>query len=446
MASPTVVDVSALIDRRMTPFQLGIFATCFLIALLDGVDSQVISVTGPAMVSDLNLSRAALGPIFSAAPWGGLVGAMVFGPCADRWGRRRFLILCSLICGAATLATPLATSTTSLFALRALTGFGLGGAGPCFVALASEFAPRRVRAGMVTMIWAALPGSGILNGLFGAFVVGDFGWRAIYYGAGAATLVITAAMMVMLPESLSFLVAHQADPARIRRVLTRLAPGAFDTTATRFLITEETRSGAPVRHLFTEGRGPITILLWLAFLADYFVLLATLIWTPGLLKMTGMSIAAASLALVFNNIGGLLGTIGIGQFVDRFPSHRALALIFVGGALATAPLGFVAPDFWPVAILSALAGLLVGGGGGGLIALAALTYPTFMRSTGIGWALGISRFGSASGPLVVGILVGAAWQPQAIFALLGAVAILIAIVLLAMDLQQRANRTSPAIG
>jgi AAHS family 4-hydroxybenzoate transporter-like MFS transporter len=424
-----------LIDRRITPFQFGILLTCFLIALLDGVDSQVISVTGPAMVSELGIGRAALGPIFSAAPWGGLVGSMIFGPCADAWGRKRFLVACSLLCGVATLAMPFATTAAHLLVLRAVTGFGLGGAGPCFLALATEYAPRRYRAGMVTIIWAALPGSGILNGLFGAFVVDDFGWRAIYYGSGAATLAITVVMLFTLPESVSFLAARGAAPGQIRTILERIAPSGIDVAATSFIVREPKREGVPVKHLFSEGRATTTVLLWLAFIASYFALLATLIWTPGLLKMAGMSTAMASLALASNNVGGLVGTVLIGQLVDRFPSHRALALAFVAGAIATGLLGFAAPAFWPVAILSAAAGLLVGGGIGGLIALAALAYPTFMRSTGIGWALGLSRFGSASGPLVVGILVGSAWAPQEIFALLGVIAFIVALLVIAMGMR-----------
>ncbi|HUB96832.1 MAG TPA: MFS transporter [Stellaceae bacterium] len=431
------VDVSALVDRRITPFQLGVFAICFLIALFDGFDSQVISVTGPLMVQELHLSPRMLGPIFSAAQWGGLLGAFILGPCADRWGRRRFLIGCSLLCGGATFATPWADSATSIVVLRLLAGFGLGGASPCFVSLASEFAPKRLRAGMVTIIWGALPGSGILNGLLGAFIVQDYGWRAIYYGGGALALAMSVVMVVWLPESVGFLAARGADPERIRRVLRRFAAGAFDETATRFIITEETRAGAPMRHLFTEGRAATTIFLWITFFIDFFVLLATLIWTPGLLKMTGMPASQAALALAINNVGGIIGTIGIGQFIDRFPSHGALAAIFLGGALVTAGIGFTAPDFLAVAALSALAGLLVGGGGGGLIALAALTYPTFMRSTGIGWALGVSRFGSASGPLVVGMLVAAQWRPNAIFFLLAAIVLLVFVVLLAMGVTAR---------
>ena len=442
--SSAAVDVSALIDRRITPYQLSIFVVCFLIALADGMESQVISVTGPLMIGELHLSPRTLGPIFSAAQWGGLVGAMFFGPCADRWGRRRFLIGCSTLCAVATLATPFVNSAETLFALRVLTGLGFGGASPCFVSLASEFAPKRLRAGMVTIIWGALPGSGILNGLLGAFIVADYGWRAIYYASGTVTLVLAIVMLWQMPESLSLMVARGADPARIRRVLKRFAAGAFDESATRFIITEETRAGAPVRHLFTEGRATVTILLWITFFIDFFVLIATLIWTPGLLRMTGMPVAQASLALAINNVGGVIGTVGIGQLIDRFPSHRVLALIFLGGAVVTGGLGLAAPDFLPVAILSALAGLLVGGGGGGLIALAALTYPTFMRSTGIGWALGVSRFGSASGPLLVGILVGAQWAPASIFTLLAVIVLAVSVVLVAMGAHARSQRTAPA--
>ena len=136
------------------------------------------------------------------------------------------------------------------------------------------------------------------------------------------------------------MVTRGASPARIRRVLSRIVPGEIDPAASRFMLTEETRAGIPVRHLFTEGRALTTILLWVAFFIGFLVLIATLVWTPGLLKQAGMPVAQASLALVANNIGGLIGTIGVGQLIDRYGSYLLLALIYVGAALSTALIGY----------------------------------------------------------------------------------------------------------
>lgn len=312
------VNVSALIDRRLGPYQIWIIAICFVIAFIDGLDTQAIGVTGPLIAADLHLAPGSLGPIFAASQWGALIGAFLFGPCADRWGRRRFLFTTCALFSLLTLATAWATSFESLLVLRALTGLGIGGARPCFVALASEYAPRRLRAGMVTVVWGAVPGGGILAGLFGAYLLSDFDWRSVYYASGALSLVVCVLMVAQLPESISFMVARGADPRRIRRILSRIAPGAVDPAASRFFLTEEIKSGVPVQHLFNEGRALSTILLWIGFFIGFLVLIATLVWTPGLLKMSGMTVAQASLALVANNIGGIVGTIGVGQLIDRF--------------------------------------------------------------------------------------------------------------------------------
>jgi AAHS family 4-hydroxybenzoate transporter-like MFS transporter len=444
-AQSEVVNVSALIDRRVGPYQLWIFVICALMALIDGFDSQVIGISAPMMAGELHLSPGMLGPIFSAGQWGSLVGAFLFGPCADRWGRWRFLVGCSLVLAIATLLTAWATSFETVLLCRVLTGLGIGGSGPCFVALASEYAPRRIRAGMVTIVWGAVPGGGLIAALLGATLIGDFGWRSIYYLGGGFGVLVTLLVIAQLPESLGFMVARGADPAKIRRVLARMALGAVAASATRFSITEETKAGVPVKHLFTEGRGIVTILLWIAFFAGFGVLIATLVWLPGLLKVTGMTVAGASMALAFNNVGGVIGTIGVGQLIDRFGSYSLLALIYLGGAVVTVLVGFTAPDFWFVAILSGFCGLLMGGGGSGLIALAALTYPTFMRSTGIGWALGFSRFGSATVPLVVGLMFAARWSVSGIFLALGSAVLIDVLVVGVMGVLARNRRLNPPV-
>jgi AAHS family 4-hydroxybenzoate transporter-like MFS transporter len=433
------INVRTLIDRRMGPYQIRVFALCFLISLMDGLDSQATSVTGPMMMRDLNLERGALGPILSASQFGALIGAILFGLCADRWGRRGVLIGCGLLFGCATLATAWANSFETLLGLRVLTGLGIGGAVPCYVALASEYAPQHRRAGVVALMVAAIACGGILVGLLGASLLDDYSWRVIYHVCGAVSLVIVLLMIVQMPESLSFMILRGQDPAKIRRVLLRLAPGAVDRSATRFFIDEEVRAGVPIRHLFTESRAPITILLWAAFFVTYFVLIGTLVWTPTLMKLTGMSVAGGSLALTFNNVGAIIGIIGIGQLVDRSRSSTflVLAAIFLGGAVATALLGYSAPAFWAVAVFSGLAGFFMAAGVSGLYILAAALYPTFMRSTGIGWASAFGRVGASTGPLLVGMMFTAGLSAPADFLGLGLFAAINIVVIGIMGLLAR---------
>src|SRR5450432_1815456 len=299
-----VVNVTDLIDQSsFGGYQLWIFAICFAIALMDGLDSQAIGVTAPLMAADLHLSPGALGPIFSASQWGFMLGALAFGPCADRWGRKQFLLASSILFAACTFLTAWADSFASLLIYRTVTGLGLGGAAPCFVALATDYAPRRMRARMVTILWAALPAGGMITGFLASYLLPLYGWRSFYYVAGTLSLLAWLLVLLQLPESLGHMVARGRDPSRIRRILARIAPNQVDRSATRFAVDEETPAGVPVKHLFTEGRAVGTILLWIAFFIDYFVLIAVLVWTPTLLRQTGMSVSEASLALAVNNIG-----------------------------------------------------------------------------------------------------------------------------------------------
>ena len=206
------------------------------------------------------------------------------------------------------------------------------------------------------------------------------------------------------------------------------------------MTSEEPRPGVPVRHLFTEGRAITTLLLWVAFFIDYFVLLGVLIWSPTLLKATGLSVGQAAAGLAFNNVGGVVGCLVAGYLIDRFGPYRILIMTFLAAFATTALTGYAAPSFVPVAVLETLDGLFTGGAGAGLIAFAALLYPSEMRSTGVGWGLGVGRLGGASGPILGGTLLAAQWTPPGIFAAFGLIAILAALTILVMQLYAKRRR------
>lgn len=434
MAEIGSVNVGAVIDRRIGAYQAGVIALCFLLSLMDGLDSQITSVTAPAMAHDLHLAPASLGPLLSASQIGSLLGALLLGFAGDRWGRRLTVILCGLLFGGATLATAWAQDLPVLLALRLLTGLGVGGAVPCYLALASEFAPRRHRAGIVALVFAAVPSGGIIAGLLGAFLLPQFGWRGVYGVCSALSLLVCLAAWARLPESPAFMIHRGLDPARIRQVLRRLAPDLVDAAAARFATDEEPQRGVPVARLFTEQRAPVTLLLWLAFFVAYLVLIGTLVWTPGLMKSAGMSVAGASLALTFNNVGAIVGILCSGQLADRFRASffAVLAVLFLGGAVATALIGGAAPAFWQVALSSGAAGFCIAAGLSGLYSLAALIYPTSMRSTGIGWGSAFGRIGASTGPLLVGAIVTAGATVPRDFEILGLIAAAEIVVVVAM--------------
>ncbi|MCK8784749.1 MFS transporter [Roseomonas sp. NAR14] len=443
-----VVDVEALIDRRIGRYQIGIFVLCFLVSLMDGLDSQITSVTGPLMARDLGLPPAALGPLLSASQIGSLVGALALGFCGDRFGRRPTLLACGLLFSVATLATAMAETLPVLLVLRAITGLGIGGAVPCYLALGAEFAPRRHRAGIVALILGAVPCGGIIAGLIGAGLLGDLGWRNVYLGCGVLSLGVCLLLAWRLPESPGFLIASRAAATRIRAVLAPLAPPGVVAEATLFRSGEPRQQGVPVTRLFADGRAPVTLLLWLAFFVTYLVLIGGLVWTPGLMRQSGMSAEGGALALMFNNVGGILGIVCAGQIIDRFRGAFTplMVLLFLGGAAATGLVGQAAPNFWGVILACGATGLFMAAGLSGLYAFATLLYPAEMRSTGLGWASGFGRVGAAAGPLLGGTLFAAGQPARVIFLVFGLAAVVNAGAILAIAFCSRRRRPDPADG
>lgn len=435
------IRVDDVIDARpFGAFQLLVFAVCFVIALMDGANIQTMGLSAPLIASDLKLLPTQLGPIFAGSEFGFMIGALVFGPIADRFGRKTVLVLCTLLFGVMSLLTVEATSFHGLLLLRVLTGIGLGGAAPCFVSLTTEYVAQRLRARVASLLWAAIPAGGVIAGFAGSALIPAYGWKSMFYLSGVVPVVAALLVIVLVPESVRFLILTGVTGPRVHRILSRLGvqvPANDDTV--RFVTHEHETAGLPMSHLFREGRASFTALLWIAFFLNFLALIAVLAWTSTLLKSAGMSVADASIVMAWNNVGGMIGVASAGKLMERLGTHRFLATVFVVGAVVLGMTGAAAPNTAWVAALSGFTGLFVGGATAGLIAIAAMGYPTAIRSTGVGWGLAVGRLGGASGPIVVGGLVSNGFSVPQTFAIVAVPVLLAAGVMLLM------RRTGPEL-
>jgi MFS transporter, AAHS family, 4-hydroxybenzoate transporter len=407
--APNEVNVTRLIDSGpLTGFQIATILGCALVNLFDGIDTQSIGVAAPFIADGLGIKLANFGPIFSSALVGATIGAATFGQLADRFGRRTLLLIAAAIIGVFTILTALATSVPMLVAFRVLAGLGLGGATPCIISLTAEYAPARLRATLVTLMWSSFPLGGMIGGLMNTYLLVHVGWRAIFFIGGVLPLVLVVVLLVYLPESIKFLVTRRNDNDAVRRIVARLRVRDLPA-GSQFVIEEERLAGGPIRHLFTEGRTLGTLFLWVPFFMGFGVLTVVTLWTPTLLKLNGIPPAATAFVIAFNGLGAFIGQSTAGHLMQRFGIMAVLFPAFLAGTAATVLLGYGASSVALAATGIGLVGLFLGLGTAGTIALSALIYPTPIRSTGVGAGMAMGRFGQIVGPLIAGALLGAGW-------------------------------------
>jgi benzoate transport len=293
-AGASVVDVADFIDQQpVGGFQLKLLLTCAAVLFLDGFDTQAIGYVAPALAKEWGLTKGALGPVFSAGLFGLMIGALVFGPLADRIGRKKIIIFSTLAFGIGALITVFVQDANTLVAIRFLTGLGLGGAMPNAIAMTAEFNPRRRRATMVMIMFCGFSIGAALGGLLAAALIPNFGWRSVFVVGGVAPLLLVPVLARRLPESVRFLALTGRGNAHVAQLLSFINPKAAFAPATQFVVHEPELTGIPVLHLFREGRTLITLLLWVVFFMSLLELYFLSNWLPTVLNDLGSSVPVA---------------------------------------------------------------------------------------------------------------------------------------------------------
>jgi len=430
MSAASNINITELINSRpISRYQMRVFLLCALAALMDGYDSVVIGITAPAIANALGLDVRTFGPVFSAAQFGFMIGAFLAGPLADRLGRKSILILSVLVFGVFSLLTPLANSYEHLVILRFLTGLGLGGASATFVSLSTEYAPLRVRATIVALMWTMVPAGNVIGGLLSSAILPSHGWMPVYYIGGAIPIGIAVFMVFLVPESAGFMVVRGGAMARVREIVRRIAPDLRQDSATVYSVSDERVKSASVSNLFSEGRATMTICFWVIAFCCWLVLITLLAWMVPVLREAGIPISKAPLMISANSAGAVIGAPIIGRIMDRANPYYVLIGAFLVGALSVSALGFAVTSVELFAACSFIEGFALGGASSGLIALISASYPTAIRSTGVGWSIGMSRLGAVVGPILAGLMLASGWSLHAFFGSMG-VLVLIAIVFL----------------
>ena len=402
---------SALENQRIGGLQIRVAALCGLIQICDGYDVNSIGVTVPALTHAWNLPGPAFTQAFLWSSIGIMVGALSAGPIGDRVGRKPLLLASLTIFGLASLSSAFAGSLLVLSILRFFTGMGIGGAFPGAATLSGDYAPQRFRATMIMATFTGAPIGGFVCGQLAGLLLPSFGWPSIFLVGGVVPLLMVPALALWLPESPRFLAAKRSLSPREATLLQRLdirpAQAAVESL--------DLAQGNPVKMLFSEGYALQTVLLWVIFFCSLMNLFLFVYWLPQVLHLSGMTPAEAARTTSFRELGAILAVVYLGLLIDRFGPERTLAWHYAAGVVFIAAIALAAMPYLLLALVIFFSGMTIIGSQTGANATCGKLYPARMRTSGLGWALGIGRLGGIAAPVLGGYLLSLGMAPPHIF-------------------------------
>jgi AAHS family 4-hydroxybenzoate transporter-like MFS transporter len=440
------LDVRRFIDEQpFSRYQLLIVSLFVAVVVVEGFDAQAMAYVAPAVSKQLHISRDALGPVLSSGLVGMVIGALLMGTLGDRIGRRPVIIAAVLLTGLAAFLTATAQSVQSLLVFRAITGLGMGGSLPNLVALNSEYMPHRIRATSIVVAGCGVSLGAIVGAFVSSGLIARFGWQAVFLAGGIVPCAMAILLFALLPESIRFLVNKGGRQQIVAQYLSRIARCAI-APHTQFYVHERGAHGFAVRGLFTAGRGRLTLALWVMFFMNLLDTYLLSNWLPTIMHDTGIKLETAIRVTSLFQGAGALGALVLGRLIDSTSSYRVLAWAYLAAGFF---IFLIDKAGTSVALLSfsvAAAGFCVVGAQYSGLALTVESYPTAVRSTGVGWVQGIGRIGSISGPLLGGLVFSAGGSAGRIASAAAApIVIAAAAAFLAANAQVAVQKTSAAM-
>jgi AAHS family 4-hydroxybenzoate transporter-like MFS transporter len=402
--------ISELIDKgRVSAQQITVIILCMILNMLDGFDITAMSIVNTAVAAELNLTPDRLGLISSAALFGMACGAMFLAPLSDLFGRKRVVLVSVLMVSISIMFTANATSYAEFIILRIISGLGVGAMLASQAALAIEYSPDKYKALSVTLVTSGYPLGGMMTALVGDFIMPAYGWRGMFWFGGGLTLLMGFLVLFVLPESLQFLAQRQPKMAleKINRILGRLADTELTALPPRPALSEQKSALENFKAMFGPLYWQKTALLWTTFLLCFSALYFLFTWIPALMEFSGFTAETGRDAFFLFNLGAVIGIYILGMLSTRFKLSNIVCVFLLGGGILL--IAFAASPGVEILLLSLvfLIGILFQGGFTGLYAVSAKLYPSEIRSTGVGWAIGLGRVGAVIGPGVAGFLIAA---------------------------------------
>ncbi len=419
-ASDPGIDIRAEIENDpMSGFQILVIGICWTINMLDGFDILAIAYTAAEIRGEWGLLPNALGWVFSAGLIGMAVGALLLAPIGDYIGRRAMILIGLAIITLGMFVTAYVDSVIQMFAARAFTGIGIGTILASLTTITAEYSSDKHRNLAISILHMGYPVGAVLGGLVAVVLIGEFGWPSVFIFGGTASAIMIPLVLWYLPESLGYLIEkHPNDALRdFNDIMARMGRPAVEKLPEPKPIAPDAKIS--VFALFSREYFAPTLALWFSFFMCMVALYFMLSWTPTVVVDAGLSADQGRFAGVLLNLGGAILMVTLGWLSARFELKRVIQVFLALSAVmsmifAAAPLSASLLMVFAFLMGFEMAGMV------GLYSVAARLYPTEIRNTGVGWAIGIGRFGAILGPVFAGWMIAAELERWTYFLALAA--------------------------
>ncbi|MEE2784025.1 MAG: MFS transporter [Pseudomonadota bacterium] len=407
----------AIAHGPMSGLQISTVAICLAINLIDGFDVLAISFTASVLAEDWQLGPEQLGLLFSSGVAGMTLASILISPIADYIGRRRTILFSLVAITLGMTASAVSTGAIELAVYRFVTGLGIGTLLPSINTMVGEFSSQKRREFAVSVMQAGFPLGATLGGFVAFGLIESFGWRGVFWVGAILSGAMIPLALSGLPESPDFLLLRRPKGAldRLNSIAGRLGLAPI-TALPQDQVMSEDRSWS---SLTRPPHQMDVMLLCVAFFCTMAAFYFIASWTPKLLTDAGLSTSGGISGGLLLNIVGVTGGLLLGWQSSRFGVRR-LTTMYLFGAICAMVLFAMINDLTLMLFGGSFVGFFVIGSMMGLYSIAPGLFPTHIRSTATGLALGFGRFGAILGPTVTGYLLAAEWSPASLYLLFAA--------------------------
>ena len=391
-----------LSSAPMSMLQFLAVALTVGLTALDGFDVLSISFASPGIATEWGIDRAALGVVLSMELIGMAIGSILLGGAADKIGRRPTMLGCLVLMTVGMFMVTTVRKIPELEVWRVMTGLGIGGLLAASNAVAAEFSNFRRRNLSVSLMAIGYPVGAVIGGVVVAHLLRAHDWRAVFWFGGSITAAFIPLVYWFVPESIPWLAQKQPRRAleQINRTLSRMRHAAVGALPT---LSADVRKRS-IADIFAPGLAVITALSAAAYFFHIMTFYFILKWIPKIVVDMHFAPSAAAGVLVWANVGGALGGITVGILTQRLGLKSVTIGVMLLSTVTVALFGRSGPDLQQLSLLCACAGFCTNAGIVGLYAIFAQAFPTHVRATGTGFAIGVGRGGSVLAPITAGYL------------------------------------------